>query len=114
MDPSPCLAPGCLNWRRTADYCLPCAIQWARHGVRPFPRGVTTGHHSPGVPDARVAMLRDAETRNPGFLLRHVQALFDIWLGPPRRPPTPYEREQALALRAAARDNLAYRRKAAA
>ena len=111
MDPSPCLAPGCLNLRRTADYCLDHLLQWSRDGHRPFPRGVLAGNTSPGVPDARVAMLREAEERQPGFLIRHVQALFDIWLGEPRRPATPWERQQALALRAASRDNIAYRRR---
>lgn len=107
----PCAAPGCIRYARIHVYCDPHTKQWLATGVRPFVHMRNVN----GVPDARVEMLRDAEEQNPGFLLAHVQRLFDERLGEPGEIRGAFSRwelelkhTERVALREARRDNAAY------
>lgn len=111
LHPLPCGAPGCLRYRGVGVYCLVHGVEWARSGERPH--YLTSNLNSDGVHPLRVELLREAEGREPGFLLRHVQRLFDERLGPVEGPASSEARLRSAALEAARRDNHQYARERA-
>ena len=76
----PCHAPGCIRRQTTSiGLCMPCTVEQVASGRPPT---VHAGIQSPGVVPERVALLQDAERLQPGWLLTHVQRMFDQRLGP--------------------------------